>query len=74
MNPYHSGNTKYALSILSKDFILCKFSGDTSLNCPENSLSTLSEKVNTITGSFNKKNQFQIACFPGGLKALWLGF
>lgn len=73
MNPYHSGNTKCALSILSKDFILCNFfSGDTSLSCTENSLSSLSEKVNTITVSFHKMNQFQILCFPGGLKALWL--
>lgn len=73
MNPYHSGNTKCALSILSKGFILCNFfSGDTSLNCTENSLSFLSEKVNTITGSFHKINQFQNLCFPGGLKALRL--
>lgn len=42
MNPYNSGNTKCALSILSKGFILCNFfSGDTSLNCTENSLSAL---------------------------------
>lgn len=67
MNLYHSGNTKCVLSILSKDFILCNFfSGDTSLNRTENSLSALSEKVNTITGSFHRKNQFQILCFPRG--------
>lgn len=53
MNLYSSGNTKRVLSILSKDFILCNFfSGDTSLSCTENSLSSLSEKINTITGSY----------------------
>lgn len=53
MNLYCFGNAEHALSIPSKDFILCNFfSGDTSLSCTEDSLPSLSKKVNTITGSF----------------------